>query len=239
MNLSDLKAEHKFINDALIKDRANKDHFLQELDDVQKNIQEYEDSKKTSQEGFIFLKSKAANTRKESLRLIESLITEGLTHIFGQEMYFFFENDEKDIKDKDDDISYKLTPYIKFKKDGIWRIEQPRYSNGGGICEIISLLLKFSFLQYSKYDGPLLFDECLSMVSSDYSKKLVGFIELMVTRFDHQILFISHNAEKFVGISSKNFYVSNPNGEAKVDVMDADDLLLRYYSEAKISKEFE
>jgi len=54
MNLSDLKAEHKLINDALIKDRANKDHFLQELDDVQKNIQEYEDSKKTSQEGFMF-----------------------------------------------------------------------------------------------------------------------------------------------------------------------------------------
>jgi len=36
MNLSDLKIEHKLINDALIKDRANKDHFLQELDDVQK-----------------------------------------------------------------------------------------------------------------------------------------------------------------------------------------------------------
>jgi hypothetical protein len=48
MNLSDLKIEHKLINDALIKDRANKDHFLQELDDVQKNIQDYEDSKKTS-----------------------------------------------------------------------------------------------------------------------------------------------------------------------------------------------
>lgn len=239
MNLSDLKTEHKLLNDALIKDRANKDHFLQELDDVQKNIQDYEDSKKTSQEGFIFLKSKAANTRKESLRLIESLITEGLAHIFGQEMYFFFENDEKDTKDKDDDVSYKLTPYIKFKKDGFWRTEQPRYSNGGGICEIISLLLKFSFLQYSKYEGPLLFDECLSMVSSDYSKKLVEFIDLMVTRFGHQIIYISHNPQKFVCISSKNFYVSNDNGQAKVDVMDADDLIARYYSEAKISKEFE
>jgi len=173
------------------------------------------------------------------LRLIESLITEGLAHIFGQEMYFFFENDEKDVKDKDDDVSYKLTPYIKFKKDGFWRTEQPRYSNGGGICEIISLLLKFSFLQYSKYEGPLLFDECLSMVSSDYSKKLVEFIHLMVTRFGHQIVYISHNPQKFVCISSKNFYVSNDNGEAKVDVMDADDLIARYYSEAKISKEFE
>ena len=65
------------------------------------------------------------------------------------------------------------------------------------------------------------------------------FIDLMVTRFGHQIIYISHNPQKFVCISSKNFYVSNDNGQAKVDVMNADDLIARYYSEAKISKEFE
>ena len=99
-------------------------------------------------------------------------------------------------------------------------------SNGGGLLEIISVLLRFAFGTYNNYDSVYVLDEAFSAVSKDsVMEKLLIFLERYITELNLQVLLVSHSAEKFSQISVLNYLVSKQDGIAMLDRVTRDDII--------------
>ena len=99
------------------------------------------------------------------------------------------------------------------------------------LIEIISILLRFSFIVYRKYNGIVLLDEALASVSADrMMDRLVAFLKSYVDKLGLQCMFISHRADRFAQIANKNFLITRENGLALVNEMTSAQILEYYQS---------
>ena len=99
-------------------------------------------------------------------------------------------------------------------------------SNGGGVLEIISVLLRFAFGTYNNYNGVYVLDEALSAVSKDgVMEKLLIFLDRYIKELGLQVLLITHSAEKFSQISVLNYLVYKELGIARLMLTTRDDII--------------
>ena len=99
-------------------------------------------------------------------------------------------------------------------------------SNGGGVLEIISVLLRFAFGTYNNYGGIYVLDEALSAVSKDgVMEKLLIFLDRYIKELGLQVILITHSAEKFSQISTLNYLVYKELGIARLRLVSRDDII--------------
>ena len=148
--------------------------------------------------------------------------------MFQEEYIFKFKSTEGSTSET---AAFNLTPKIYKKINGKIVERCPYVSNGGGLIEIISILLRFSFIVYRKYNGIVLLDEALASVSADkMMDRLVAFLKSCVEKLGLQCLFISHRADRFAMIANKNFLITRDDGLAVVNEMTSAKLLEYYQS---------
>ena len=121
---------------------------------------------------------------------------------------------------------FTILPCIEKDIEGK-RVKRPiKGSNGGGVLEIISVLLRFAFGTYNNYNGIYVLDEALSAVSKDgVMEKLLIFLDRYITELGLQVILITHSAEKFSQISTQNYLVYKEDGIAKMKLVTRDDIL--------------
>ena len=171
----------------------NKNLILEE--EYKKNILLYrEQQKNIKEENLIleelkeFLLQVSANYREDICSLFTNLVTEALTSIF-----------EKNIK-----FEIKLYSYRKEPAVDIMVIEDelevdPQKSCGGGVNDIISLVLKVIFIYLKNSNRILILDESLKFLSRNYLEQASNFIRDISERMNLQIILVSHKPELEVG----------------------------------------
>ena len=196
------------------------------LDEQNASLILLETKKNNTRKGQIFLRQKASDTRVKALACIEDILTSAVQRIYGIDYRFIFEM--KEVTTKEDDFTglYTVLPSIEKTINGKKVIRPIKGSNGGGLQEIISFLLRIAFGTYNEYDGIYVFDEALAAVSKDgVMKNLLSFIKSLIKESDLQILLVTHSAELFSQISDLNYQTYKEDGIGKRRAVDREDIL--------------
>jgi len=137
---------------------------------------------------LIILNSIADSRQTNIYNQIESLVTEGLRSIFGEE------------------LSFHLVPAIKANRQVLSMSIRSTLPNGnvfdtdiksargGGHAAVVGFLLRLVILLLTKRDKPklLVLDETFAQVSEEYRPAVATFIRQIVDKTDTQVILISH-----------------------------------------------
>ncbi len=135
-----------------------------------------------------FLLQISANYREDICNLFTNLVTEALTSIF-----------EKDIKFEIKLYSYRNEPAVDILVIENELEVDPQKSCGGGVNDIISLVLKIIFIYLKNSTRILILDESLKFLSRNYLEQASSFIQDISERMNLQIILVSHKPELEVG----------------------------------------
>ena len=135
-----------------------------------------------------FLLQVSANYREDICNLFTNLVTEALTSIF-----------EKDIKFEIKLYSYRNEPAIDILVIENELEVDPQKSCGGGVNDIISLVLKIIYIYLKNSNRILILDESLKFLSRNYLEQASSFIRDISERMNLQIILVSHKPELEVG----------------------------------------
>ena len=226
MELSEIKKDCNKIERHLIALEAERDTLLVLLEEQENKLLDLETQKDHNKKGQIFLRSKAADTRLKALASIEEIVTEAMQEIYSADYRFSLDMKEVSTKEGENTGLFTILPCIEKIINGKLVKRPIKGSNGGGLLEIISVLLRFAFGTYNNYDSVYVLDEAFSAVSKDsVMEKLLIFLERYITELNLQVLLVSHSAEKFSQISVLNYLVSKQDGIAMLDQVTRDDII--------------
>lgn len=153
-----------------------------------------EDKDRISDEIDVFtqarlLLSESSKYAKEQIKSqIENMVTHGLQYVFGEDKRFEIEIVE--LKNKTE-----AEFYVVSTQDGVEVKTKPQDSRGGGVVDIVSLILKVAILEsYSpKIEGPIILDEPAKHVSDEYIEKVGEFLSQITQYFGRQVIMVTHN----------------------------------------------
>ena len=225
MDIDNIKLFCSKLERELIALEIERDALQALLDTQESKVAELETLKNNNKNASIFIRQIAADTRTQALAIIEQLVTAALKPIFGEDYAFFLELKEISTKESENTGLFTIFPCIEKLQNGKLVKHPVRGGNGGGVQEIVSILLRIAFGQYSGYQGPYIFDESLGAVSKDFVfEKLLIFLDSYMKELDLQIIHITHSPELFSQISSINYQIFKENGMAKAKQVSQDDI---------------
>jgi DNA repair exonuclease SbcCD ATPase subunit len=144
-------------------------------------------------------------------RAIETLVTQGLQTIFG------------------DELSFHLVPGVRAKTpvvdlivrstldDGTTVDTDVLAARGGGLAAVIGFLLRLVILLLSKnrQDTVLFLDETFAHVSAEYLPRLIEFLKDLVTKTGVQIILVTHE-ESFLEAADVVYRIHQVDGLTQV-----------------------
>jgi DNA repair ATPase RecN len=226
LEFSEIKKQCNKIERHLIALEAERDTLLALLKEQEAKLLDLETQKDHNKKGQIFLRLKAADTRIAALATIEEIVTAALKEIYGEDYIFTMEMKEVSTKEGENTGLFTILPCIEKMVNGKLVKRPIKGSNGGGVLEIISVLLRFAFGTYNNYGSIYVLDEALSAVSKDgVMEKLLIFLDRYIKELGLQVILITHSAEKFSQISTLNYLVYKELGIARLRLVSRDDII--------------
>ena len=225
MDIDEIKRFCNKLERELIALEIERDALQVLLEKQESKVAELETLKNNNKNASIFIRQIAADTRTQALAIIEQLVTAALKPIFGEDYAFYLELKEVSTKESENTGLFTISPCVEKLQNGKLVKHPVKDNNGGGLQEIVSLLLRIAFGQYSGYRGPYIFDESLGAVSRDFVfENMLVFIDSYMKELDLQIIHITHSPDLFSQISSINYQIFKENGMAKAKQISQDDI---------------
>ena len=178
----------KDLSSLIEKNKILEEEYLKKVEKERKERENSEDENLTLTELKEFLFQISANYREDICSLFTNLVTEALTSIF-----------EKEIKFEIKLYSYRNEPAVDITVTEEDLEVDPQKSCGGGVNDIISLVLKIIFIYLKNSNRILILDESLKFLSRNYLEQASSFIRDISQRMNLQIILVSHKPELEVG----------------------------------------
>ncbi|WP_096199434.1 ATPase [Bacillus sp. FJAT-45350] len=193
---------------------ANRQLLLAELEEKEKALQEYEDTKDVYEKTRILLQQSAEYAREQAKQQIETLVTNALQYIFGPLFQFQIEIEQHGNKPVAE--FYVVSDY-----EGTKIKTKPQEARGGGVVDIVTLALRVAIIEtvQPKMNGPILLDEPGKHVSGEYIHFLYEFLKSLSTMFNRQIIMITHN-HHLAESGDRSYEVDIRDGVSEVSVTD-------------------
>lgn len=226
MTISELKSGAKNVEKKLNSKIFSRENDIDNLEKEKTNLEDLKNKKVIYDKASILLKAQAAETREATIGTIEAMLTLAIKSIYGIDYEFSFEYNDKAIE-KGERGAFNITPSISSGL-GENRFTTSIAARGGGLKEVISVLLRLAFLKFYGYKGVIVLDETWSSLSADMKMdNLIEFMESYIEETDIQIVFITHRAEMFGKIAKKIILVSkdSSSSESNVAEMNYNDML--------------
>ena len=133
---------------------------------------------------------------------IEPLITEALQAVFGYNLTFTlaFEFERNQVI-----VRFSLTD--EFGNTATGELEDMK---GGGILDVVSIVLQFAIVELFGLEGPIILDEPGKFVDQSHQITLGQLILSFSDRFKRQIIIVTHN-EGICSIGTKHYHVALDN----------------------------
>jgi len=199
---------------------GRRDELLEHL----KSLQISEEDLKVK--AFTVLKAKellelfVKSTENQVKQYIEPTITEALSFVFNQKLYFhivfvnrrgqvevdFIVLPSSEVENKyqsylEDNVKYEdeLDTLAKLYSD-------INYLYGGAVQEILGLMLRLLLVELLGIKGPVFLDEPTSSTHEEYANRVGIFIKSLSERFNRQIIYITHS-EAMASAANKVYQV--------------------------------
>lgn len=159
----------------------------------------------------ILLGETADYARESARQQLEYTVTQALQFVFGQEMAFRVEIEEKAGQPSAEFLVE--SPY----EGGDRLLNRPQDARGGGVVDVVSLALRVALLQLCEpaLPGPLLLDEPGKHVSAEYSLRVAEFLKEVSTVFGRQVILVTHD-QALAGAADRSFLVELRQGRSRV-----------------------
>lgn len=216
MDLSEIKKSSLSIEKDLMKKEFKRDELIKQIESKNEEMLEIQSTKEKTNKAGLFLKSKAHDTRKKSCESIDEMITKAIKMIYGADYSFNlkYKDTSGEINSKS---SFNIIPSITSNQEGQMITTTIKDSRGGGLIEVMSVLLRLAFLNLSGYNGLVILDETWAAVSADNKMSaLIDFFEGYIKSSKAQIILITHRAEMFGKIADNILHVKKEDGLANV-----------------------
>lgn len=216
MDLSEIKKSSLSIEKDLMKKEIKRDELIKQIALKSEEMLEIQSTKDKTNRAGLFLKSKAHDTRKKSCESIDEMITKAIKMIYGEDYSFNlkYKDTSGEINSKS---SFNIIPSITSNQEGQMITTTIKDSRGGGLIEVMSVLLRLAFLNLSGYNGLVILDETWAAVSADNKMSaLIDFFEGYIKSSKAQIILITHRAEMFGKIADNILHVKKEDGLANV-----------------------
>ena len=209
MTIAELESIYEDLKEKLIIEETQYKTLVSQIDQIKQDIADLEEDKSNHKHAHVFLKLKAADTRKKAIEAIEAIVTLGIRQIYGEDYSFMFKMKDYNTKDVgEQNYNYTITPSIGCLHGGEF-CEFPLTSCGGGLGETVSMLIRLAVIEYKQFKGMIALDESLSGLSADDKlDQLILFFDNYIRDSELQFMVITHRPVEFAQISNKNFIVS-------------------------------
>lgn len=209
MTIAELESIYEDLKEKLIIEETQYKTLVSQIDQIKQDIADLEEDKSNHKHAHVFLKLKAADTRKKAIEAIEAIVTLGIKQIYGEDYSFMFKMKDYNTKDVgEQNYNYTITPTIGCLHGGEF-CEFPLTSCGGGLGETVSMLIRLAVIEYKQFKGMIALDESLSGLSADDKlNQLISFFDNYIRDSELQFMVITHRPVEFAQISNKNFIVS-------------------------------
>lgn len=167
--------------------------------------------------------SSSSASRDAAKHHFEKIVTGALQYITQSSDYEFVIAEETTPKGKP---AYEF--YVKSTVNGVESLQRPEDANGGGFVDIISVSLKYAYLEI--FSDPktknmtLIYDEPGKMISEEMSIKFAEYIKMLGNHYGRQTIMVTHN-NNIAAVADKTLMVKrNSAGISKVSEMDLKEL---------------
>lgn len=210
MDIQGIVSDFQNLKEKLLIRKGTYNKALEEKKNLESKKQEKQQRLDALMQAKVLLAESSRYAKEQVKNQLEVLVTNGLQYIFGEDMRF-----EIDIVETKTRTEAEF--YVVSMHDGHEVRTKPEEANGGGVVDIISIILRIAMLQSCNppLEGPLLLDEPVKMVSEDFIGKVGEFFRQLSQYFDRQIIMSTHNAH-LSEIADKKFRVQKENGISHV-----------------------
>lgn len=208
------KSIHDFETE-LIMAKTDKKNIESKISSLKSKIASLESSNDMLTRCIAVLTQAGTQSRDSARTHFEKIITDALQFVTQSTDYEFV---IKELTGRQK-ASYEF--YIKSTVNGVECIQKPEEANGGGFVDIISVAMKYAYLEIFNdpkvMSGTLLYDEPGKMISADMSVKFAEYIKFLGKQYGRQTIMITHN-ENLANVADKTYIVSKgANGVSKVE----------------------
>lgn len=186
INLIKLEREINNKQSLLDSEKGKLESFQKILQEKEEQFDEQSSYLKILEETNVLLNKISRKQRKDACEKMEKLGTFALKYIFGSKY---------SLKVALDEEKAEVEIYVLKEEDGETLEILPEEDGGGGVVDVVSLVLKISMLQAFEptVDGPILLDEPGKQVSSEHIASLANFLKEIGKKIDRQIIMVTHN----------------------------------------------
>jgi len=197
MKLQELELEyHKYLDrKALLEEELGR--VEAELVQLQQELERDDETRSLARDVAELLRQRISER-------FSKFITEALQYIFESKMEF-----RTEIK------TVRGLPAVRFYLNVNGVDVDPMDAQGGGVVDVLSLLLRIVFLEFRCKQAPLFLDEPFKHLSNNYVSKAMFFLEQYAEQEDRQIIIVSHKDVR----CGKVFRLSKEGDKAKVEVI--------------------
>lgn len=195
----------------------SREKLIESIEEKENLIEEHKNNRNLYNQALVLIKTRASDTRKASIEVINEMITSLIKPMFGDDYTFHFSYNEKALE-SGIKSGFNIIPEITRKVNGKMFTSGIKDSVGGGLCEIISVWLRFAFLKLNNHRGLVILDENWTAVSFDNKMdQLIRHFDDFIDESQSQVLLITHRAEMFGKIADNIVRVVNIDGKANIE----------------------
>lgn len=204
----------KAFSDTVLMLKRDKQHLQNEIQDLETEIKNLKVYTENLEKTTVILNEVSALSRDNARVHFEKIVTNALQFASQSKDYEFV------IKELTGRSKPSYEFYIKSTVNGIECLQKPEDANGGGFVDIVSVALKFAYLEIFKdpkiSSNTLFYDEPGKMISSEMSIKFANYLKFLSSRYGKQTIMITHN-DNLLNVADAVFEVNkDSNGVSKV-----------------------
>ena len=203
-----LKRVLKERNETLISKKAQNTLLNKEIESNNEKISKFESQIKVCKTALEFLEE-IANLRRNSIKSkIESILTEAIKMIYGEnykvELTYSFKNNRSNMEIE----AVKTTQFGE--------VRRTMEGFGGGVSDCIAVPLRLLVLLGSRQtDKVCILDEAFKHVDIDRVDNVAQFIKNISSKLGIQIILLSHH-EVMTGVANKVYQIQDNDGKSLI-----------------------
>ena len=204
MNFSVFEDNLKQLETDVIIAKQNEAMLKKDIASIKSKMTSLETMTQDLEKVKIILTQASATSRDNARSHFEKIITDALQFVTQNKDYEFI------IRELTGRAKASYEFYIKSTVNGVECIQKPEDANGGGFVDIISVAIKYAYLEIFNdpkiMSATLLYDEPGKMISEQMSIKFAEYIKFLGNHYNRQTIMITHN-DNLSNVANKTFIV--------------------------------
>ncbi|TDX52908.1 hypothetical protein [Orenia marismortui] len=211
MLIKELEANINHLKSSYNQQKGRKEQLEEDIEKKEKELLKCKSEIELLEQVNILFHETSEFAREQSRQQIESLVTNFLQYVFGENFSF-----EIEIRNRG---GQPWADFYVVSQQGKYRVKnEPQDARGGGVVDVVSLALRIAILeshQKPKINGPVILDEPAKHVSEEYIVKVTRFLKQVNEMFGRQIIVVTHQ-QHLSEVADKAFRVELKEAKSQI-----------------------